>query len=264
MKVQPKMSFGEDLGQKGQSIGSRVAILLFGLCSYAIGVVALLGLIGFSLGFQFLPVGGGRIHSPAVAALFNVGMLLAFAIQHSIMARDWFKSRWVKVIHPAMERSAFVLATGIALIPLLVFWQSFGAPIWSVTSPVLQHLIRGLGVVGWAYLFLASFAIHHFELFGLQQVWGAFTEMAPARVAFRERWMYRFDRHPIMTGVLVGIWATPELTQDRLLFNVVCSLYIAIGVHFEERALRRQWGEVYDSYSRRVWSIVPRLPLGAE
>ena len=71
--------------------------------------------------------------------------------------------------------------------------------------------------------------------------------------------MYRFDRHPIMTGLLVGIWVTPEMTLGHLLFATFSTVYVAIGVYFEERALRRQWGGTYEDYRRRVPTIVPSL-----
>ena len=51
--------------------------------------------------------------------------------------------------------------------------------------------------------------------------------------------MYRFDRHPIMTGMLIGVWATPLMTLDHLLFASGATAYICVGVFFEERSLRR-------------------------
>jgi len=118
-------------------------------------------------------------------------------------------------------------------------------------------VLTGIAVFGWAYLFMATFAIDHFELFGLQQVWRASHGQAPAPAPFQERWMYRIDRHPIMTGLLIGMWVTPEMTLGHLLFAALSSVYVVIGVHFEERALLRQWGAIYDAYRRRVPTIVP-------
>ena len=71
--------------------------------------------------------------------------------------------------------------------------------------------------------------------------------------------MYRVDRHPIMTGVLVGLWATPDMTLGHLLFAAGLSAYVVVGVHFEERALLRQWGDAYESYRRRVPALVPTI-----
>jgi protein-S-isoprenylcysteine O-methyltransferase Ste14 len=72
--------------------------------------------------------------------------------------------------------------------------------------------------------------------------------------------MYRFDRHPIMTGALLGMWVTPTMTLGHLVFAIGFSLYVVVGVFFEERAMRAQWGDRYEDYCKRVGSIVPRLP----
>lgn len=235
----------------------RAAILAYGAGSYALGVAALGGVILTMLGVLDFTGGPVHIESPVLAALFNLGLLVAFAVQHSVMARARFKERWVRIIHPSMERSTYVLATGLVLLPLLALWQPMPTVLWSVGWPLARRAVTVIALLGWAYLFLATFAINHFELFGLEQVWRHFRGKAPAPLPFRERWMYRFDRHPIMTGLLVGLWATPELTTGHLLFAAGLSLYVAIGVHFEERALRRQWGEAYEAYRRRVPTIVP-------
>ncbi|MGE3526427.1 MAG: SRPBCC family protein [Gemmatimonadales bacterium] len=249
-----------DSRQTDRSVSlSGVGILVYGIGSYLLGVGALVSVILVSLGvFAFT---GGPVHiaNPAGAALFNVGLLVLFGVQHSLMARAAFKERWTRIIHPSMERSTFVLATGLVLLPLVALWQPLPAALWSFDSPVARGALRGVALLGWAYLFLATFAIDHFELFGLQQSWRAFRDRPPVAVPFRERWMYRFDRHPIMTGVLVGLWATPDMTVGHLLFAGGLSAYLVVGVQLEERALLRQWGEVYESYRRRVRSLVPTL-----
>ena len=235
----------------------RAGILAYGIGSDLVGVAALVGLILVMLGI--VPFAGGPVHleSPALAGFFDVGLLVAFAVQHSVMARAAFKAGWVRIIHPAMERSTYVLATGVVLLPLLWLWQPLSTVLWSASAAPARGALTGVAILGWAYLFLATFAIDHFELFGLQQVWREFHGRAPGPAPFRERWMYRVDRHPIMTGLLVGIWVTPEMTLGHLLFAVVASVYVAVGVHFEERALLRQWGQTYEAYRRRVPTIVP-------
>lgn len=235
----------------------RAAILAYGVGAYAIGVAALVGLILVSLGV--LGFSGGPVHlqSPLAAGLFDLGLLVAFAVQHSVMARPSFKRRWTRIIHPSMERSTFVLATGLVLLPILALWQPIPSRLWSFDAAPAREVVLGVGLLGWVYLFAATFAIDHFELFGLQQVWRAFRGRAPRPVPFRERWMYHFDRHPIMTGVLVGLWATPVMTVGHLLLSAGLSAYVVVGVHFEECTLRRMWGDRYADYARRVPTIVP-------
>jgi protein-S-isoprenylcysteine O-methyltransferase Ste14 len=235
----------------------RTGILAYGVGSYAIGLTSLVYLIVLMLGLLDFRGGPIRIESRALALLFDVGLVVAFALQHSVMARASFKERWVRILHPSMERSTYVLATGLFLLPLLVLWQPLPTVLWAVHEPLARGMVTGVAVLGWAYLFLASFAINHFELFGLQQVWRGFRGELPAPAPFRERWMYRIDRHPIMTGFLIGLWVTPEMTLGHLVLAAALSLYIVVGVHFEERALRRQLGETYEAYRRRVPAVVP-------
>lgn len=235
---------------------SRLAVFVFAVVAYALGVVALVALVLVMLGV--LPFTGGPIGKlPLVPGLaLDLALLVVFAVQHSVMARPAFKARWTRVVPASMERSAYVLASSLALLPLCWLWQPAPSVIWSVQMPVVRGLLIGIAIAGWVYLLVATFAIDHFELFGLQQAYRALRGQAPNHAPFRERWMYRFDRHPIMTGILVGIWVTPRMTLDHLTFALGATVYVCIGVFFEERSLRRQLGRPYEDYCRRVRSIV--------
>jgi methanethiol S-methyltransferase len=240
-----------------RSLGHRLAVFGVGAASYAVGVAALLAMILVLLGV--LPFTGGPFGRLGFGAALAVDalLLLAFALQHSVMARPAFKARWTRIIPAACERSTYVLATGLFLFPTLLLWQPMPEVVWSVEAPLVRECLLGIAVAGWAYLFAASFAIDHFELFGLQQVYRALRARPPTSMPFKERWMYRFDRHPIMSGLLVGLWVTPTMTLDHLLFAAGTTVYIWIGVHFEERALHRQWGRQYEEYRERVGTLVP-------
>ena len=240
-----------------RSLIYRVAVFAYGVLAYVIGVGALLALMLIMLGVVRFTGGPlGQLGLGAGLAL-DFMLLVAFALQHSVMARTSFKARWTRIIPAAAERSTYVLATGLALAPLLLLWQPMPAIAWSVETPILRWLLFGTALAGWAYLNAASFAINHFELFGLQQVYQVLRGRPLTSAPFQERWMYRFDRHPIMTGILIGIWVTPTMTLDHLLFAAGSTVYVWIGVHFEERSLQRQWGHVYAEYRERVGTIVP-------
>ncbi len=235
----------------------RLSIFAYGIVAYFVGVGALVAAILILLGvFQFTGGPIGRLSlGPALG--LDLLLLVAFAIQHSAMARPSFKARWTRVIPVAAERATYLFATGLVVVPLLLFWQPMPAQVWSVEVPAVRWLLYAVAISGWCYLLAASFAINHFELFGLQQVVQVLRGRPPTLAPFRVRWMYRFDRHPIMSGILVGLWATPTMTVDHLLFAVGCTVYVWIGVFFEERSLRRQLGRPYEEYCARVRSIVP-------
>ena len=240
-----------------RSLPYRAGLFAFGVAAYALGVGALSGVILTMLGV--LPFTGGPIGrlSAGAGVALDLALLVVFALQHSVMARSSFKERWTRVVPAAAERATYVLATAIALVPLLLLWQPMPAIVWSVQAPALRWLLLGIALAGWSYLFAASFAINHFELFGVQQVYQALRNRPRTLAPFQIRWMYRFDRHPIMTGILIGIWVTPTMTADHLLFAAGTTVYVWIGVFFEQRSLCRQLGRPYEEYCERVWSIVP-------
>lgn len=248
---------------RAPSLTYRAAIFTFGVAAYALGVGALVGLILVLLGVLSF-TGGPLGKLPLGLALsLDLVLLLVFALQHSVMARAGFKARWTRVVPAAAERSTFLLATALTLFPLLLFWQPMPELVWSVEAPVLRWLLLGIAVAGWVYLLAASFAINHFELFGLQQVYQTLRNRPLTQPPFRVRWMYRFDRHPIMTGILIGLWATPTMTVDHLVFAIGATIYVWVGVFFEERSLRRQIGQPYEEYCKRVGSIVPTFNTSA-
>jgi len=106
-------------------------------------------------------------------------------------------------------------------------------------------------------LLTSSFLINHFELFGLRQVWTRLTGLEPAPQGFRTPLLYQHVRHPLYLGFMLGFWATPRMTAGHLLFAAGCSLYILIGIWFEERDLVAQFGDRYQAYREQVSMLLP-------
>lgn len=251
------MTTTQPMQEPARSLSYRVTVFAFGVTAYALGVCTLIALMLVTFGaVQFSGGPLGKLPLGEALAL-DLSLLLVFALQHSVMARPSFKARWIRIIPAEAERSMYVFATTLALLPLIWLWQPMPAVVWSAEAPVLRWSLFVVAGFGWLYLLVASFAISHFELFGLQQVYRRLLNRRPTQSPFRERWMYRFDRHPIMTGILIALWVTPTMTVDHLLFAIGSTAYIWIGVFFEERSLRRQLGRTYEEYRQRVGSVVP-------
>ena len=237
----------------------RLGIFLYGVISYLIAFATLVYVIAF-IGNLWVPK---SIDSAATAPfwqalLVNLGLLGVFAVQHSVMARPFFKRWLTRFIPPAAERSTYVLASGLALILLVVFWEPMGGVIWSVKSPTATAVIHVVFAAGWALMFVSTFLINHFDLFGLRQVWLNLAGREYTPLQFELTWLYRFVRHPLYTGLFLGMWATPTMTAAHLVFALMASAYILIGVRLEERDLRTFHPE-YDGYAREVPRFVPKL-----
>jgi len=239
------------------STAARVGMLAYGVFAYAIGLSGLMWLILTCLGI--VPQGFGLVEtsSPGAAIALNLSLVALFGIQHVIMARPAFKERWTKIISPAAERSTFTLIAGVLMASAMAFWQPLAGSVWSLEAPAAVWTVRAIGALGWGYMLIASFAINHFELFGLSQVWGYFRGQEPRRLPLVARLMYRFDRHPIMTGILLGLWAAPTMDTTRFVLAAFFTTYMILGVLIEERTLVQVHGDAYRAYRRRVAALVP-------
>ena len=197
------------------------------------------------------------------ALIIDVALLGAFALQHSIMARPGFKRIWNRVVATEIERSTYVLASSVLLAAIVLFWQPLGGIVWQLSDPVAIAAIYSLFAIGWAILFLASFQINHFDLFGLRQVWLYFKGKPYTPLEFKTPWLYRYMRHPLYVGLMIGLWAAPTMTVAHLVFAVLCTGYIFIGARLEERDLLNALPE-YEQYTREVPMFMPKLTARVE
>lgn len=191
-----------------------------------------------------------------LAVLVDLGLWLIFALQHSIMARAPVKQWLTRVVPGRVERSTYVLSTGVALGLLFWQWRALPATVWQIHTQPWVAFVWTLFGAGWAVAVGATFMIDHGEFLGLRQAgWLARQPQSSASVS--RRWLYAWVRHPMMVGLLVAFWATPTMTAGHLVFALAASGYIAVGVHLEERDLRRHLGTAYDDYAQHVPRFVP-------
>jgi methanethiol S-methyltransferase len=195
--------------------------------------------------------------SLAVSLLIDTGLLALFAVQHSIMARQWFKRAWTKIVPRPVERSTYVLAASLALLALVTFWQPLPQIIWNVQAFPVKVTLNVLFWLGWALIFISTFVIDHFDLFGLKQVWTYWRQKSYQPLAFRAPGPYRFVRHPIYLGFTVAFWSAPRMTLGHLYFAVATTAYMLLAIQFEERDLIHFHGEAYKIYRSGVSMLVP-------
>ncbi len=236
----------------------RTMIFAYGEICYLMFLATFLYAIGFIGNFATpTSLDGPATGSLWTALAINMGLLSAFALQHSVMARPAFKRWWTRIVPEAAERSTYVLFTNLALIALFAHWQPLGGEIWTVTDPLGQAVLYGLFGLGWLIVLLSTFLINHFDLFGLRQVWLHLLGKPYTPLKFTTPWLYKIVRHPLYVGWFLVFWATPTMTAAHLLFAVVTTIYILIATRFEERDPEDSLGEAYTDYKQRVPRFVP-------
>jgi len=239
-------------------MAKRIVFFVYGSFCYLIFFGTFLYAVGFIGGFGVPTTLDGAPRGPFGSAIaIDAGLLLFFALQHSIMARRWFKEAWTRIVPKPLERSTYVLFSSLALILLFWQWRPLGGGVWSVEDQMWRTILRSLFGFGWGLVLLSTFLINHFDLFGLRQVWLYLRGRPYTTLGFATPGPYRLVRHPLYVGWLFAFWMTPHMSFAHLLFSVATTAYILLAIQFEEKDLAREYGSAYEEYRRSVPMLIP-------
>ena len=113
----------------------RLLFFAYGVACYLIFLATFLYAIAFVGGFAVPRRLDGPLQTSLPTALaIDCALLTVFAVQHSVMARRWFKERWTQIVPWTIERSTYVLCASLALLLLFWQWRPIGIQIWSVEN----------------------------------------------------------------------------------------------------------------------------------
>jgi protein-S-isoprenylcysteine O-methyltransferase Ste14 len=236
----------------------KAAYLAYGVLCYVLFLAAFLYSIGF-VGDWLVPksIDSGAPGESLGSFVVDALLLAAFALPHSVMARPAFKNWWTRFVAPTVERSTYVLVSSLLLAILMWQWQPLPGVVWGVESPIGRGVLLALFWTGWSIVFLSTFLIDHFDLFGLRQAYLYARGRPYTPPPFRKRLFYRFVRHPLLLGFLVAFWSTPRMTIGHLLFAAATTAYTLVAIRLEERDLSRAHGSAYDEYREQVGMLLP-------
>jgi methanethiol S-methyltransferase len=236
----------------------RVAVFVYGVACYGAFFATFLYAVGF-IGNLVVPK---SMDSPAqMPFLYALGidvlLLGIFAVQHSVMARPWFKRAWTRIVPEPAERSTYVLLSSLALIALFAFWQPLGGTVWDIQGLVARSLMYDFFGLGFGLVLMATFLINHFDLFGLRQVWLYLRGQPYTNLSFRTPLFYKYVRHPLYVGWMMAFWFTPTMSAAHLLFAFMTTAYMLIAIRWEENDLIMAHGEKYARYRETVPMLIP-------
>ena len=212
-------------------------------------------LFAWFVGFGAIPL--LRISLSDAQVLWWDGLLsLLFFLQHSGMVRRPFRAWLARFVPEPLHAAAYALASGLVLAAVVLCWQPATTVIVEIDGP-WRWLLRGVALSCVAGLLWGVLAFRDFDPFGRQPISAAFAGRPNPPPSFVVRGPYRWVRHPLYFFTLVLLWAMPDLSLDRLLFNVLWSAWIVFGATLEERDLVADFGEEYRCYQKSVPMLLP-------
>lgn len=242
-----------------KGLAKRVGVLSYGLLAYLVGCVGLFWLILAFGGLAPVGLSQFKADSTGAALLTNIALIALFAAQHTIMARPAFKNWLASYLPEATSRSNFMLMSGVVSIIAIYFWQALPGTVWAVENTSLKLALWSAYALAWVYLLLATFVTNHFELMGLRQVYLYFRNKPYTALPFTRKLMYRYSRHPMMLGFLVGMWSVPVMGIAQMTMAALLTAYIFMGIYFEERDLIKNFGNVYRQYKKEIATFIPGI-----
>ena len=225
-----------------------------------IGLAVLFGGGSLILFLLFLLAGSPELVSfnlrPNQVLWWDTGLCIAFFLQHSGMVRKSFRQRLARSLPAEYEGAVYAIASGIALLVLMVLWQK-SAPTLMAPRGVFRWLFYITYLLSFAGFIWGARALGAFDPYGLRPILGRLRGKKPRRMSFVVKGPYRWVRHPLYLFMILLIWSCPDVTADRLVFNCLWTVWIVIGSILEERDLVLEFGDVYREYQERVPMLTP-------
>jgi methanethiol S-methyltransferase len=229
----------------------------FDISAIALAITCGVGSLVF---FALYPLGSLRVFrlswSEPWLLCWNAFLSFVFFVQHSGMNRRRFRDWLTTRLAPRYHGALYSVASGAALIVVVAFWQPCTIQVL-ILHGVARLFDRAIGTLALGLFIWSTLSLLTFDPLGLGPIKAHLQGAVYPAPRFVVRGPYRWVRHPLYSCVIVMIWTWPELTSDRLLFNLMWTIWICIGAHLEEVDLTSDFGDSYREYSRRVPMLVP-------
>jgi protein-S-isoprenylcysteine O-methyltransferase Ste14 len=190
------------------------------------------------------------------ALAWDAGLSALFFLQHSGMVRSGFRRRLARYAPEAWFGSIYSIVSGIGLIAVVLLWQPAGEP-WFEARGAVQAGLGAVLAAGLAVFVWGSAALGSLDALGVQEVSRWSRARTPEARRLTIRGPYRWVRHPLYLASLLLFWSYPAPTTDRMLFDVLWTVWVVVASILEERDLVATFGEAYRRYQRCVPMLVP-------
>jgi methanethiol S-methyltransferase len=173
-----------------------------------------------------------------------------YGVIHSVLASDAVK----KVFPLKYYRLIYNLLAIVLLIPILYFQITMDSKRLMEDS-IFNQLLGGIMMFAGIFVMYLSF-----KNYDLKEFIGTDFQNKKQPELTTEG-LSEFVRHPLYVGILLFIWGSFGFfaTEMYLVTALFLSIYIRIGIYFEENKLVRIFGKKYEEYQKNVPMLIPRL-----
>ena len=194
--------------------------------------------------------------SEAGVFAWNGTLSIMFFIQHSLMIRKSFRDIISSFIPSYYNDAIFTLASSIVLTGVVILWLPSETVLYELEG-AMRLIARGVYFMGIIGTFWGVRALKSFDSFGLAPIKDHIHKRQPRLQNLSIAGPYLWMRHPLYFFVLLLMWSYPDLSLDRLIFNVLWTIWILIGTVLEEKDLVSVFGDEYRKYQNKVPMLIP-------
>lgn len=242
----------------GKSIGMKMKSCLK-FITYMVTAAAALPLLAFGI---FLYKGSFTLidfsMNSKTALLLDALLSLLFFLQHSILIRRSVKKRLSGVIPSGYYAAFYAVTSGAALAVMIIFWQrTYPVYYFGTVIKVILNITAVSCIIGF---YMGVRALGSFDVFGVEQLKACMNNNhSPGMQQAVIKGPYLLVRHPLYFFSIVLLWSVPGYTADRLLMNILWTIWIVTATFFEERDLVSDFGQTYKEYQASVPMLIPSI-----
>lgn len=187
-------------------------------------------------------------------------VIVTWGMVHSLTASLNFKNFLRRVLGDGFMkyyRMLYNLFSVVSIVPIL--YLMFILPdqgLYQVPVPWSYVMFAGQGL-SILLLFISLLQTDLLSFAGLRQI--AEVEK-PSKLVVSG--VYRWVRHPLYTFMLAFAWLSPSVSLNSFVVYVAFTVYILVGIYFEERKLLREFGQSYADYKAVTPMLIPGLTFG--
>ncbi|WAC07234.1 MAG: isoprenylcysteine carboxylmethyltransferase family protein [Thermodesulfobacteriota bacterium] len=217
------------------------------------------GLLAFMRFLYFEPFGLVNFNLDKSGIMFvDASLCLVFFIQHSGMIRRPVQAFLTRIVPGGCVKAVFAIFSGIFLYAMLLLWQASPDHIL-VAGGVLRFVLRTVFFIGLFIFFWGIQSMGFYDPTGIRDAIEHMQGKTPVKGSVVSKGPYVFVRHPLYLAMLLLIWSNPVITADRLLFNILWTVWIVVAANLEERDLTAEYGDAYQEYKKKVSMLAPSL-----